>query len=337
MFFIDKYAPISPDKSLLHKDILKLLKFISNDDSIPHIIFYGASGVGKKKIIKLFLEMLYGADINKTEEYIYNVCGSGNKVKDVLVKQSDFHIVIDPVDNNFDKYLIQDIVKEYAKRIQINLFGSKKLFKSVLINNLDNLSYYAQTSLRRTMEKYSGTCRFIMWCNSLSQVIEPLKSRCICIRVEAPSNQEMFKLAYTVAMKEDIDLKFEDYDFLIKNANGSIKMLLWSLNLMKVKNTTKNIYQDTIEKICDLIILSELFEIGNIRALIYNLIITNIEPNIILRDILINLCKNPDISEEKKIQIINNASKYDHCIVKKRREILHFDAFVIDVMNVLDT
>jgi hypothetical protein len=146
----------------------------------------------------------------------------------------------------------------------------------------------------------------------------------------------MFKLAYTVAMKEDIDLKFEDYDFLIKNANGSIKMLLWNLNLMKVKNTTKNIYQDTIEKICELITLSELFEIGNIRGLIYNLIITNIEPNVILKDLLINLCKNPDISEEKKIQIINNASKYDHCLVKKRREILHFDAFVIDVMNILD-
>jgi replication factor C subunit 3/5 len=199
MFFIDKYAPKSANDSKLHKDILKLLDFISKDDSIPHLIFYGNDGVGKRRIIKLFLEMLYGDGVNNIEENMYIVSGSGNKVKEVLVKQSDFHIMIEPVDNNFDKYLIQDVVKEYAKRIQINLFKSKKIFKSVMINNLDNLSYYAQTSLRRTMEKYSGTCRFIMWCKSLSKVIEPLKSRCICIRIGAPTNDELFKLALTIS------------------------------------------------------------------------------------------------------------------------------------------
>jgi replication factor C subunit 3/5 len=204
MFFIDKYAPKTANKSILHKDILKLLEFISKDDSIPHIIFYGNDGVGKRRIIKLFLEMLYGKEVNNIEENMYIVSGSGNKVKEVFVKQSDFHIMIEPVDNNFDKYLIQDVVKEYAKRIQINIFKSKKIFKSVLINNLDNLSYYAQTSLRRTMEKYSGTCRFIMWCKSLSRVIEPLKSRCICIRISAPSNDELFKLDKNLRKKQDV-------------------------------------------------------------------------------------------------------------------------------------
>ena len=122
MFFIDKYAPDTAKKSILHKDILKLLEFISKDDSIPHIIFYGNDGVGKRRIIKLFLEMLYGQDVNNVEENMYIVSGSGNKVREVYVKQSDFHIMIEPVDNNFDKYLIQDVVKEYAKRIQINIF-----------------------------------------------------------------------------------------------------------------------------------------------------------------------------------------------------------------------
>ena len=227
MFFIDKYAPDTAKKSILHKDILKLLEFISKDDSIPHIIFYGNDGVGKRRIIKLFLEMLYGQDVNNVEENMYIVSGSGNKVREVYVKQSDFHIMIEPVDNNFDKYLIQDVVKEYAKRIQINIFKSKKIFKSVLINNLDNLSYYAQTSLRRTMEKYSGTCRFIMWCKSLSRVIEPLKSRCICIRISAPSNDELFKLALNISAKENLNLKLEDYSKLIKASNGSIRKLLW--------------------------------------------------------------------------------------------------------------
>ena len=151
--------------------------------------------------------MLYGKEVNNIEDNNYTISGSGNKVKEVIIKQSDFHIMIEPDDKNFDKYLIQDVVKEYAKRIQINLFKSKKIFKSVIINNLDNFSYYAQTSLRRTLEKYSGTCRFIMWCKSLSKVLEPLKSRCICIRIGSPTYDELFKLALRISAKENLNLK----------------------------------------------------------------------------------------------------------------------------------
>jgi len=337
MFFIDKYAPKTAKKSILHKDILKLLEFISKDDSIPHIIFYGNDGVGKRRIIKLFLEMLYGQDVNNVEENMYIVSGSGNKVKEVYVKQSDFHIMIEPVDNNFDKYLIQDVVKEYAKRIQINVFKSKKIFKSVLINNLDNLSYYAQTSLRRTMEKYSGTCRFIMWCKSLSRVIEPLKSRCICIRISAPSNDELFKLALSISAKENLNLKLEDYGKIIKSSNGSIRKLLWKLNLIKVgqnNNPYETPYEETIDKICDLILKCELTEINNIRNLIYNLIITNIEPTNIMRNIFKTLCKK-NIPDKVKYKIINNASYYDHNLIRRRREIIHLEGFIISTINLI--
>ena len=337
MFFIDKYAPKSAKESILHKDILKLLEFISKDDSIPHIIFYGNDGVGKRRIIKLFLEMLYGKEVNNLEENIYTVSGSGNKVKEVAVKQSDFHIMIEPVDNNFDKYLIQDVVKEYAKRIQINIFKSKKIFKSVLINNLDNLSYYAQTSLRRTMEKYSGTCRFIMWCKSLSRVIEPLKSRCICIRISAPSTDELFKLALTISAKEKLNLKLENYGQIINSANGSVRKLLWKLNLIKAgqnNNKFETPYEETIDQITDLIIKCDLSEINNIRNLIYNLIITNIDPSSIMRNIFISLCKK-NLPEKIKYKIINNASIYDHNLVRRRREIIHLEGFIISTMNLI--
>lgn len=339
MFFIDKYAPKTAKDSILHKDILKLLEFISKDDSIPHIIFYGNDGVGKRRIIKLFLEMLYGKEVNNIEENIYTVSGSGNKVKEVSVKQSDFHIMIEPVDNNFDKYLIQDVVKEYAKRIQINIFKSKKIFKSVMINNLDNLSYYAQTSLRRTMEKYSGTCRFIMWCKSLSRVIEPLKSRCICIRISSPSTDELFKLALTISAKENLNLNLEDYGKIINGANGSVRKLLWKLNLLKAgqnNNTFETPYEETIDQITDLIIKCDLSEINNIRNLIYNLIITNIDPSSIMRNIFISLCKK-NLTEKIKYKIINNASIYDHNLVRRRREIIHLEGFIISTMNLISS
>ena len=100
------------------------------------------------------------------------------------------------------------------------------LFKSVMINNLDNLSYYAQTSLRRTMEKYSGTCRFIMWCKSLSKVIEPLKSRCLMVRVPLPTDIMITSIILKVASKANIKLKGSDIIDIVKTIkNYRIKFI----------------------------------------------------------------------------------------------------------------
>src|SRR3990167_878267 len=110
-----------------------MLKIMSADDSIPHVIFYGPEGSGKKTIINLFLEMIYDKDVHKLEDCIYKVAGSGNKITEVIVKQSNYHIIIEPNNNNFDRYLIHDIVKEYAKRRSLGIFKTIRQFKMVVI------------------------------------------------------------------------------------------------------------------------------------------------------------------------------------------------------------
>ena len=233
MFIVDKYVPKTIDNVIIHKDELAILKKMSEDESIPHLIFYGPEGSGKKTIIDLFLTMIYDEQVTKTNDSEYKVSGSGNNSTEVVIKQSNYHIIIEPNNNNFDRYLIQDVVKEYAKKVPLNVFGTKKTFKMVLINNVDNLSYYAQTSLRRTMEKFSGNCRFIMWCKSLSRVIDPIRSRCYCFRIKAPSDNEMLELMANVSFKESIKLNLSDYNEIISTANGNIKKALWFLQLKK--------------------------------------------------------------------------------------------------------
>ena len=179
---------------------------MSKDESIPHIIFYGPEGSGKKTIINIFLELLYDKNVHNVTNTIYKVTGSGNTSKDVVIKQSNYHIVIEPNNNNFDRYLIQDVVKEYAKRMPLNVFSKHKAFKTVVINNVDNLSFYAQTSLRRTMELYSNTCRFIMWSCSLSKVIDPLISRSYCFQIASPKREELFDYIYHISVKENLQL-----------------------------------------------------------------------------------------------------------------------------------
>ena len=76
----------------------------------------------------------------------------------------------------------------------------------VVIHELDQLSHTAQASLRRTMETYMPTCRIIANCESLSKVIQPLKSRCLQIRVPAPAEDVLGDLLRKIATKEGFEL-----------------------------------------------------------------------------------------------------------------------------------
>ena len=61
----------------------------------------------------------------------------------------------------------------------------------LVLNEVDKLSKEAQHSLRRTMEKYSAACRLILCCNSASKVIEAVRSRCLNIRINSPSRDDV--------------------------------------------------------------------------------------------------------------------------------------------------
>jgi replication factor C subunit 3/5 len=336
MFLIDKYIPQDPDDSIFHKDTIEMLKMISKDDSIPHMIFYGPNGSGKKTLIRLFLEMLYDKSVNNLDTVIYNVVGSGNKTTEVEVEQSDFHIVINPNNNNFDKYLIQYIVKEYAKRDPLTVFGIKRSFKVILINGIDNLSLHAQTSLRRTMEKYSDRCRFIMLCRSLSKVIPPIQSRCIPVRINNPTNDNLMEFILQVAAYESIKLTLTTLLKILKTANGNIKVALWELEIFSKCGTNKlDVYWKSIEEIINKILICNIQNIKDIRNIIYNMMITNFEESLIIRDLTIAISKNNTIKDSTKIKMIDKASHFEHNLIKGRREMIHIEPVIIAFMKLV--
>jgi replication factor C subunit 3/5 len=325
----------SPDKCYFHKNILNRLKLISEDNSLPHIIFYGNPGSGKKTLINLFLEMIYDKSIYKLDDSKYTVISSGNMENEIIVKQSDYHIIIEPNNNNFDRYLIQDIVKEYAKRYPLCIYENSRNFKIVQINNLDNLSYYAQTSLRRTIEKYSKTCRFVMWCYSLSKVIEPLRSRCLCIHVPNQTEDDLIKWAFNISSLEKINLPINILNNIITNSNGNLKKILWKLDLYKFTNRVNNGYEKSLVKLLDSIRDNN---IELIREYIYKMMITNIEAKVIIKDLLnIILTKYiNNYSKEVIEKVIEIASFYEYRLNKGRRDIIHIESFVLGITNFLN-
>ena len=83
---------------------------------------------------------------------------------------------------------------------------SKKRVKVLVLHEVDRLTKQAQHSLRRTMEKYSSACRLVMLCGSVSKVLEPVRSRCLCVRVPAPTTPEIMDVLMHVSQEEQLDL-----------------------------------------------------------------------------------------------------------------------------------
>ncbi len=118
---------------------------------------------------------------------------------------------------NYDRTIVQDLLKEIAQTQQVDV-SARHRFKGrflqvcfvfvvfdilvalvVIINEADTLSRDAQAALRRTMEKYMSNMRIILCANSTSKLIAPIKSRCLLIRVAAPTTEEVCRaIAYTL-------------------------------------------------------------------------------------------------------------------------------------------
>src|SRR5579872_7209743 len=230
-FLIDEFTPKTYEDVFFHKEIYQRLKMMSIDNSIPHIIFHGPPGSGKKTMMSIFLKMIYGDEITKLYSTAYDIPGSGNKTKKEFVQNSSHHIIINPTNTNFDRYLVHEIVKRYAGSRTLELTQNpNSKFKTIQISNLDRLSHSAQTSLRRMIEVNASICRFIMWCDNLSNVIGPLKSRCVCIRISRPSRGELFSYLVYLALKKKKDPEMRPLMNIVKYSECNIKTAIWFLH-----------------------------------------------------------------------------------------------------------
>lgn len=344
MFFVDKYSPEHTNEYFYHKDVLDNLDNFSKDDGIPHTLFYGPNGCGKKTMVNAFLEKIFDKSIRNTQDTEYNVSGSGNTKKKILIKQSNHHIVIEANGTNFDRYLIRDIVKDYAKSNKFNVFKNNKSFKIVVIKNIDIMSYYAQTSLRRTMEKYSKNCRFIMISNSLTQIIDPLRSRCCLVKIKYPHDHIILAKIYEINLIEKLNLSLKQCYDIIKTSKKNIKTIYWKLDLHKSVNckiqddfpkTLVNNYHKEIRKFVSIILKPTITISPEIRRRFYDIFITNIDCNTIIKDITLELLN------EKKLapfyyDIIDTCSKAYYSCFKGRRPVIHFESFIFKLCSLIN-
>jgi replication factor C subunit 3/5 len=130
-----------------------------------------------------------------------------NRKIEFNIVSSNYHLEITPSDvGNYDRVVIQSLLKETAQTQQVDV-GAKQRFKVVVINEAEYLTRDAQAALRRTMEKYSPNLRLILVANSTANIIPPIKSRTLLVRVSAPTKEEIVGILKYTADLEKLEFK----------------------------------------------------------------------------------------------------------------------------------
>ena len=214
----EKYRPKTLDEVVGQSSVTDRLKGYVEAKNMPHLMFAGTPGTGKTTCALALARSMYGDSWR------------GNFIE---LNASD--------DRGID--VVRGKIKDFARTAPIE--GAE--FKIIFLDESDALTNDAQGALRRTMEKYSKTCRFILSCNYSSKIIDPIQSRCAVFRFRPVSNAEIQKVVDRIAAEENLDLGEGAVESLIYIARGDVRRAVNTLQT--AASLGEQITPDTIAKV----------------------------------------------------------------------------------------
>ncbi|KAK8729784.1 hypothetical protein OTU49_008315 [Cherax quadricarinatus] len=339
--WVDKYRPRELGKLDYHLEQANQLKKMVEYGDFPHLLVYGPSGAGKKTRIMCLLRELYGPGVERLRIEHQNFETPSRKKLEIITIASNYHLEVNPSDVGFyDRVVIQELIKTVASAQQLDTSGQRE-FKVVILTEVDKLTKDAQHALRRTMEKYSATCRLILCANSTSKVIPPIRSRCLGIRVAAPSLETIAQVLQTVCKKEGLSLPPELARKIGEKSNRNLRRALLMCEACKVQHYPFNPQQEvsvpdwetflqgTAAKIIEEQSPKRLLEV---RERIYELLTHCIPPDIIFKGLLKELVRNCD--GELKCEVTRLAAYHEHRLNLGSKAIYHIEAFISAFMAI---
>jgi len=217
--WIEKYRPRSLKEVVGQKEITDRLQSYVRSKNLPHLMFAGSPGTGKTTCALALAKELFG---------------EGWKDNFVEMNASD--------ERGID--VVRGKIKEFARTSPIGGAG----FKIIFLDEADALTNDAQSALRRTMERYSAICRFIISCNYSSKIIEPIQSRCAVFRFRQLKMEDVKKYLQQIAKVEKLEVAEDALDALVHVANGDMRKAVNSLQVaasLSEKITVDAVYQTT--------------------------------------------------------------------------------------------
>ncbi len=198
--WVEKYRPKTLDEVVGQDEIVKRLKGYVEKKNIPHMLFSGPPGTGKTATAIALTRDLFG---ETWRDNFIEMNASDERGIDV----------------------VRTKIKEFARTAPIG--GAP--FKIIFLDEADALTADAQAALRRTMEMFSRSCRFILSCNYVSRIIEPIQSRCAVFRFKAVPKEAMRKRLLEICHKEGVKITEDGIEAILYVSGGDFRKAINAL------------------------------------------------------------------------------------------------------------
>ena len=209
--FVEKYRPDTLQGYVGNEHIIEKVKIYIENEDVPHLLLYGQAGTGKTTLAKIITNQI-DCDV-------------------MYINASD--------ENNVDT--VRDKIRGFASSM-----GFRK-WKIIILDESDYLTPNAQAALRNLMETFSKTTRFILTCNYVEKIIDPIQSRCQTFGITPPSKKEV-----AIRLKEILDLEGVQYEMsdlaiLVNSGYPDIRRVLNGAQRQVVKGVLKIDKQSTVQ------------------------------------------------------------------------------------------
>ncbi len=220
LLWAEKYRPRSLDEIVNQEEVVTRLKKFVEEKNMPHLLFAGPPGTGKTTAAHALAHDLYGENYQR---YLLELNASDERGIDV----------------------IRTKVKEFAR----SRVPGEIPFKIIILDEADNMTADAQQALRRLMEMYTATTRFILIANYPSKIIEPIQSRCAFFRFTPLKKEDVIARLRWIAEREKVEYDVEALEVIYEISEGDMRR---AINILQAAAALGKVTVDAVYKVVGL-------------------------------------------------------------------------------------
>ncbi len=308
----EKYRPKTFSDIVGHEDIVRRAKSFVEARNMPHLLFAGPAGCGKTTLALIIAKQFFK---DKWHENFLELNASDERGIDVVRQK----------------------VKAFARTKSLGEIP----FKIILLDESDALTKDAQHALRRIMEMFTATCRFILSCNVSSKIIDPIQSRCAIFRFKPIEKKDTIKIIEKIAKEESLKVNPDAVETLYNKSSGDLRR---AINLMQASSSiTKNITKETLYEVISEAQPHEIKQVlevamkGNFLDAREKLLEIMLKKSLGGLDIIKAVSQeiwNLNLREEEKIRLIEKCGEIEFRLVEGSDEFIQLEALLAAFISV---
>jgi len=308
----EKYRPGNFEEVKGQKEIVEKVAAFVKSGNMPHLLFSGPAGVGKTTLSLVIAKQLFGE--NWRENTLELNASDERGIDIVRVK-----------------------VKDFARTKAIGDVP----FKLIYLDESDALTREAQQALRRTMENYTKTCRFILSCNYSSKIIDPIQSRCAVFRFKPLSEEEVYKVIDNVSCGEELEVTMDAKKALFEVCEGDCRRLENIMQSCAVLN--KKVDANLVYSMASVAKPKEVNEVlsiavkGNFIESRKKLLALMLDYGLSGIDVIKQIQKeiwNLNLEDRKKVELVDKCGEVEFRMVEGSDEYIQLESFLAFTMLV---